>query len=300
MDHPQEIKKINASDIDTLEWIGGFFDANGYCTYIKDKRFVGINNTNPIAASIIVNTLSKYDIPVQITERSKPSKSSKKKRWDVLISRNIPYTVSLLEKFTYAKKEALNFLKQNAYNVENAKILQCINSIRNKVVKNKELLLEELNVDYNLDVEKNPKIELTNFCNVNYLAGIIDAVGILEINQQNHKHVDEDSFTPIVEIKSFNKLIITNCYSTLKNINIGCHLFTQPENKSNYISWELKSSGIKRIHFFGYKLSDRLMIKKQCLELMTKYCEDKLRMSNRIDDIGYNVKSAIDALNKTF
>ena len=81
MDNPQETKKM---DISEIQWLAGFFEAEGSISF-NYKPCVDIVNTCPKTIFYLKNILERFGIKVGINEREKPSKSSKKKRWDIFL-----------------------------------------------------------------------------------------------------------------------------------------------------------------------------------------------------------------------
>lgn len=310
MDNPQETNKNNLTienNINDLKWVGGFFDGEGSLSFSSGyPRFV-IVNTNPIAISKCSLILRKNGLDPKISERSKPSKSSKKKRWDIYLSGENTYkAVILLENYIYGKKNQTGLIKEY---VENKKYecdiyhqkMQYLNQTNNIIIIDDNILKEKLGFEFEKNhlnhIDDNSKINKTDFCDAYYLSGIIDAEGTIGMNQIQRHNANTDRFTPVISLVNTNKEIITRCYSTLLNLGIGCHISTRDNMKRNRVRWDLLISGVKRCKDLSEILRDKLIVKKQQNELLNLYCYHRLDNPKSINEIGYEYKMAIQKLN---
>jgi hypothetical protein len=146
--------------------------------------------------------------------------------------------------------------------------------------------------------DNNTKIDIDDFCDEYYFAGVFDAEGTVGINKRENKYVDTDRFTPFVSFVNTNKKILSCCCSTLKNKEIGFFIATRDKQKRNRVRWDVKTSGIKRVISLAEKIMDKTTVKTQQLNLIYSYCNARLKEPKSINDIGLSFKASIEALNK--
>lgn len=318
------------------KWLGGYFDVQGSCSFVKDSPSLIINNSNPKIAYICSSLFRKNNISSRITERSKPSKSSKKKRWDILIDdpKEVVKAAKFLRNYAYGKREQLDLIieyigsqRSLKYFVNKMKYLNQTNHI---LVLDEEKLWEYLkfqSFEKPLTAsDENSRIVKDDFCDLDYLAGVLDGAGIIEISQQQGKYLNSDKFEPRIKIVSKNKEVVTKCFSTIKSLT-GCLIkFSPQENSSlennfsaqngkvkdfsgnpnrislqqkNYGKWELLVSGIMRVKELAEVMRDKLVLKKQQMELLYLYSWEKIRSKkNLVNDTGYSIKMALKNLDR--
>ena len=301
MDNPQVTKDLNE------KWLGGFFDAVGYCKFTLNNPEIGIINTNPIAISRCFSIFKNNDIIPKISDKSKPSKSSKKKRWDLFIEGKECFkAASFLKNLIYGKKEQMDLiLEYKKYNNNEEKYHQkmiYLNQTNHFLINDDEFLYNTLGFYVNKiheNVNKNSLlIEKTDFNDIYYLSGILDGIGIISIEQKYNKYRDTDKFTPKISISNTNKEIISKCYSTIINSKIGCHILTLDNNKLNRAKWDICVSGTKRTYDLSLFLLDKLFVKRQQIEEIFAYLTQRINEPKGIDTFGYNYMEAINALNR--
>jgi len=313
MDNPQETNGKNLiieNNINDLKWLGGFFDGEGSLSFATGNPRLTIVNTNPVAISKCLIIFRKNNINAKVSERSKPSKSSKKKRWDIYLkTEETRQSIELLEDYIFGKKSQINLLKQYFENkIDKVDIyhqkMQYLNQTNNILIINDEMLKLKLGFDFEKThlnhIDNNSKIYKTDFADLYYLAGVLDAEGTIHINQKENKHRpngETDRFTPTISLVNTNKEIITRCYSTLLNLGIGCHISTRDNLQRNRVRWDLLISGVKRCKDLSEYLKDKLVVKKQQNELLNLYCYHRLDNPKSINEIGYEYKMAIQKLN---
>lgn len=308
MDNPQETNGNNLimeNNINDLKWLGGFFDGEGSLTFATGNPRLTIINTNPIAISKCVSLFKKNNINAKVSEKSNPSKSSKKKRWDIYLNTEETHkAILLLEELIYGKKNQLNLIKEYFDNKKDScdiyhQKMQYLNQTNNILIIDDEILKIKLGFDFEKNhlnhIDNNSKINKTEFCDLYYLSGILDAEGTIGINQRENRNTDR--FTPTISLVNTNKEIITRCYSTLLNLGIGCHISTRDNMKRNRVRWDLLISGVKRCRDLSENLKDKLVIKRQQNELLNLYCYHRLDNPKSINEMGYEYKMAIQKLN---
>jgi len=310
MDNPQGTNNKNLiikNNINDLKWLGGFFDGKGSISFSSGCPRLTIVNTNPIAISKCRTIFVKNDIDAKISERSKPSKSSKKKRWDIYCKAEDTHkSILLLENYIYGKKKQVELIKDYFNNQnKNAEIyhqkMQYLNQTNNIIIIDDEILKLKLEFEFEKDYlnneNNNSRIEKNNFNDLYYLCGILDAEGTFQISQRSNHHCKTDRFTPTISLVNTNKEIITRCYSTLLNLGIGCHISTRDNMKRNRVRWDLLVSGVKRCNDLSNLLKDKLIVKRSQNELLNLYCYHRLDNPKSINEMGYEYKMAIQKLN---
>jgi hypothetical protein len=291
-----------------LHWIAGFFDGEGSFSFAAGSPSVSLVNTDPQACLLVINTMRSYGIEAKINERSKPSKSSKKKRWDVFINQaeECIKFCKLMKPYIKGKTKQLDLILEYESIRKNTKQfhkrMMFLNQTNNILVLTKDKLIEKLGFvppdewvfeEYNGD---NAKIGHSDFNNLYYLAGIIDAEGTININQRKNKHRNTDRFTPSVGIVNTNKEICKLVLSTIKLNNIGCHVQTRVPTNRNRIRWDLCIGGVNRVFSFGNIMIDKVRVKHKQLELLLSYAGERTVSPKSVNLTGYVTKMAIQSL----
>jgi hypothetical protein len=309
------INQLSEVDPMKLNWCAGFFDAKGSFSLSNGLVKIIIENTNPVAISYFYEVMEKNSIQFKISERSKPSKSSKKKRWDMFIledDKNILKFVNLMKNKILGKEKQLFLVEEFLFNLKNKqdfyeKMMKYLNQTCYMFINDDEKLWEKLGfVPDMIDHKKIDKdyhiVEINDFNNLDYLAGLLDADGIISMNTRYNKHskqIDRDRYIPIISFTNTNKKIINNVCSTLKNNKIGYHVQFKIDEQRNRGKWNIQTSGIKRVLHLSNFLKNKLIIKKQQMDLINSYC--KLKFEDVIGNnssVGLSYKDAIDVLNK--
>ncbi len=303
-------------DYSILSWCGGFFDGEGSFSFFSGNPQICIMNTNPLAVSFFFEIMKKYDVEFIISEKSKTSKSSKKKRWDIYLQKeeDIKKFVCLMENYIYGKKKQL-FLVKNFYEeIKQGKrsykkiakdyhqIMMYYNQMSNFVILDENAFWEKLGFDigfrhHDLIDEENTNIVVTSFNDLHYFAGFIDAKAVISINKRN-MNKSYDRYVPEIKIRSMNKEIIQRCCSTCYNNSIGYYVEQKLDVRKNKVKWIISISGVKRIHKLCEILEDKLIIKNRQLDLIHKYCSLRLKDLLSKNDFASSFKESIDALNK--
>jgi len=297
---------MNPTTIDLLNWIGGFFDGEGSFSFSQGSPSVVLVNTDPQACFLVMNTMKTFGIDAKINERSKPGKSSKKKRWDVFINQAEesfkfcelmkPYIrgkskqLELIQEYQNIRKSAQEFHRK----------MQFLNQSNNILIIDKSKFLEKLGFDiqewkYEIYDTNNDKLNQTDFSNTDYIAGLFDAEGCVNINMRKNKSCNTDRFIPQIMFTNTNKVIIENFYSAMKNNQIGCHITSRIPTERNRIRWDLIVSGLSRTKKVCDLLVDKSRIKNKQIELMLAYLNERLLDPKSINTTGYNVKMAIQS-----
>ena len=296
-----------------LSWCAGFFDGEGSFSFAAKCPYVLINNTNPLAVTKFAIEMKKNNVNFKITERSKPSKSSKKKRWDLYLSNNeeIKKFISLMKNYINGKSLQLhllsNYYEDNNYNNYEDKVndynelMKYYNQINNILIQDENKLFNKLGYipeikRHQFISEELKEIKTDTYKDIDYLSGIIDAEGSIYINKRQNKKRNTDRFTPWISITNTNKKIIECCCSTLKNCDIRYYIFCR-ENR-NRCRWDIIISGIKRTIKLSELLKNKLIIKNRQLDLIYEYCNSRLLDLVSDNQLGASFKESIEALNK--
>lgn len=312
MDNPQVIKKTKTidneaivTDQEKLKWLGGYFDALGSCLISHESCSVRLMNINPHAAFRIYSIFKNHGITSQIGKNIKSPKG-KKKRWNLVIEGEEAFSAAkLILDFCPGKNKQLLTLCQYP-RLTNKDYLSKMMSYLNKT--NKQLIQsdKELWKDLGFEIKKmhqnvnehNKKINLTNFDDWNYVAGLFDASAEIGLDRHEKKYRDTDYYNPYVKFGSVNKEIIESVFSTMKNDKIGCHInFSVPMTK-NRGKWTITVSGVKRILSLSHYLSDKLAVRFKQFQLLYEYCLERDVAHKGVDITGQSCKEAIDALNR--
>ena len=300
----------------TIEWCAGFFDGEGSFSFSSKSPVITVVNTNPIAVSAFATCMLQNNIVFKISERSKPSKSSKKKRWDLYLSNkdNICAFLKLMKNKIIGKNLQLNlmnnFYDDRQYNSYYNKIqdynelMKYFNQTNNILIIDENKLIEKLGglpeIKMHKCADKNNTIIIPNKIglNIDYFAGIIDAEGSIVMNTRESKRSSNDRYTPVISIVNTNVEIIRECCSILKQNNIGYHVQCRYPLNRNRVRFDVMISGIKRVYKLSNLLKNKLIIKNRQNDLLLQYCEMRLIDLNSFNNIGDSFKESIEALNK--
>lgn len=300
-----------------LSWCGGFFDGEGSFSFASKCPNINIVNTNPLAVSNFLGVMKKNNINFKVSERSKPSKSSKKKRWDMYImnqSEVLPF-LDLMQEYIHGKKKQL-FLMKNFFEETEKRarkysdivddyhqVMMYYNQISNILIVDENKLFQKLGFQldfkhHDIANEENTKIETNDFFNdLYYVAGIIDAEGTIYINKRNVNN-SMDRYIPSIGFVNTNKEIVKQCCSVLKNNNIGYHVQSRTIEGRNRIRWDVSVTGVKRVEKLSALLIGKLIIKNRQIELIHKYCSFRLDDILSKNDLANSFKESIEVLNK--
>lgn len=308
MDNPQETEKLN-----NIKWLAGFFDAEGSISF-NYKPNIDIVNTCAKTIFHIKFVMDSIGIDVGINEREKPSKSSKKKRWDIFLRHEdqIKPFLSYVKPFVYGKQQQLETILE-WYNkkdktLDYADKIHFLNQLNHIIVLNdkKEKIKQKLKTDSLL---KYSDIQLLNdedgiintylsFNDCNYIAGLLDGDGCFNLNRRNTK--TSLRYTPQVMLINTNKEIIKRYCSFLKNNDIGYHVSFRTAGKTtNRRRWDIVVSGVKRCQKFCSLLQESLISKKEQCNLLLQYSQFRLlNEKNNNNEIGLECKKALEGMRR--
>jgi hypothetical protein len=308
MDNPQETKKVNS-----LKWLGGFFDAEGSVSF-NYQPCVDIVNTCPKSIFEIKLILNSIGINFGINEREKPSKSSKKKRWDIFLRHKEQIIVFLenLKPCIYGKKKQLNLIDEwykGSIKFDIAEKIKFLNQLDNIVVSSykKEDVMTKLKTnnlkkyeDINVLDENDGKVDNYNDFNCKYyISGLIDGDGCFNMNRRFCKY-NRNRYIPQVLFINTNKEIIKRYCSVLQNNKIGYYVnFRLAGKTTNRKRWDIMTSGVRRCEKMCSFLSDSIISKKEQCDLLLNYCKYRLlNEKSKNDEIGFECKMALQNLRK--
>lgn len=284
-----------------LNWLAGYFDIKGSCTTTLASPMIQILNTNPKIAATAYSIFKTKGIESTISERSHPSKSSKKKRWDVFAEKNEAIKIAkLLLPYSKGKQEQLSLLQQEHYDPIYLKYLNWTNHtlIGDNLTFYTKFESNKYN-EHNLATDENARITTDDFNNKDWLAGVIDATADIKLSQMDKKGKLAAQFNPIIEIEHQNKKIITAICSTLKNNSVGFHVSFSISKTRNMGKWRVTVSGFKRVRMLLRFIMTHLLVKKEISELLNIYIHRRLKEDRKsIDDLGYSTREAIITMEK--
>jgi len=306
MDNPQETEKSNMS------WLAGFFDAEGSVSF-NYKPCIDIVNTCARTSFYIKDILNKIGIEAGINKREKPSKSSKKPRWDIFLRHEeqiLPF-LKYVKPYVKGKKFQLDLI-EDWYNGNKtkdvAKKIQCANQILNKIilVEKKDKVKEKLEIEYlnfYFDIpvlnDEDGFISCINFDDLDYIAGLIDGDGCVNMHYIASKRSKLGRYTPQVLFINTDKQIITSYCSVLKNNNIGYNVqFRTAGKATNRRRWDIVVSGVKRTKNILELITDKLKTKKEQANLLLQYCISRLQEPKTINDYGFECKNALEGMKR--
>jgi len=310
MDNPQETEQLN-----NIKWLAGFFDAEGSVSF-NYKPNIDIVNTCARTIFHIKFIMDSIGVSIGINEREKPSKSSKKKRWDIFLRHEKQITPFLIhvKKFVYGKQRQLDLIEE-WYNGKNETIdyadkIKFLNQLNNIIVipGKKEKVKEKLKTDtlfkYNdiqvLNEDDGLIITYNNFNDNYYAAGLIDGDGCFNLHFRNTK--TNVRYTPQVMLINTNKEIIKRYNSFLKHNNIGYHVSFRTAGKTtNRRRWDIVVSGVRRCEKLCSLLMPALYTKKEQCNLLLQYCKFRLlNEKSRNNEIGLECKKALEGMRKGY
>lgn len=292
-------------DVPKIKWLGGYFDIRGTCALTATGPLIQILNSSPKVSMLAYSLFKRSGIETTISERSRPSKSSKKKRWDVFINspKEVIKASRLLKEVVIGKREQLEILEGGVYPVENIKRMKYLNSTNNILIADNNKLFLELGFKQTEHCQadrEHSTLSQTDFCDADWLAGVLDAIGIFKIDVMNLRTKDMYKCTPMISIEHHNKKVIEAVYSTLRNLKTGCHIRFFVSEVKNRGKWTVTVSGFKRVKFLAHLLLDHLFIKREELNLINLYIHRRLsEPKGSIDELGYSTKCALDEMDKT-
>lgn len=302
MDNPQETEKSN------IQWLAGFFDAEGSVSF-NYKPNLDFVNTCPRTSFHIKDVLAKLDINAGIHYREKPSKSSKKPRWDIFLRHEyqVKSFLKYVMPFIYGKQKQLQLI-EDWYAQKEEHIQEKIkfaNQINNIIISKPGKVRTLLKTD---DLSKYPDIpvlsdedgfirEYPDFMMWPYVAGLIDGDGCFNMHFRASKRSKFGRYAPQVMLINTNKEIIRRFCSTLKNSNIGFNVSFRTAGKTtNRRRWDIIISGIKRCEKICEKLYPHLETKKEQCNLLLQYCKHRLLTPKTINEIGFECKQALQGM----
>ena len=259
--------------------------------------------------------MAKNDINLKISERSKPGKSSKKKRWDIYTNNKIELQkfIKIMEPYILGKNRQLQLINNFYETIQNKQmkdvlkdyheLMQYYNQSSHLLIIDENKLFVKIGwkptiAQHVLANEENVRINTDDSNLIWYLAGIIDAEGSICMNERYTDHSSNYRFSPVVSLTNTNKKIIQCCCSTLKNNGIGYHVQVRINPDRNRIRWDIMVSGIKRVKSLTDLLNGKLTIKNRQNELLNKYCNLRLQNLFIKNDFGSSFKESVEALNK--
>jgi len=298
-------------------WAGGFFDAKGYFTFFMNNPQIVLINENPLAVTRFLEVMAKNDIHFRVSEKSKPSKSSKKKRWDLyLLKKNdIENFLNIMEPFIYGKNMQLQLMKNFYFDIDEMKkklkriisdyedLMKYYNQSSHMLIYDENILFERIGwkptvVQHYTVCDELSRVLYDRFDDLDYLSGILDANGTIEISQHAVKNSSMNKFIPIISFSSSNREIINRCCSTLKNNNIGHHIEFKVNEQYNKGRWQITISGEKRVKSLSSIIKDKLIVKNRQMHIIEKYCTVKTEDLVNENQFGASFRESIDALNK--
>jgi len=291
----------------SIKWFAGFFDVKGLVCF-HNKPSIEIVNIGARTSFRIKEILSDIGIEVGRHKREKPSKSSKKPRWDIFLKdeKQILLFLKFIKPYVISKKFQLDLIEEWYSTKEDiTKKIKFANNLRNKIISNVDEATKKLktnNLEEFLDIpllnDDDSYIVTNSFSDLYYFAGLIDGNGFIRLNHRSEKKKD-GKYIPQVNFSNTNKETIKTYCSICKNNSIAYHIYfrknvTIAEKKR----WDIDIVGIKRNKTMLEKVVDKLEIKKEQANLLLQYCKHRLLNPESIDDIGFECKKVLEGMKK--
>ncbi len=292
-----------------VKWLAGFFDAEGSVSF-NYKPNLDLVNTSATTMFQIKDMMNRLNIDLGMNFREKPSKSSKKPRWDIFLRHQhqiIPF-IEHIGPFIVGKQFQLQMV-QDWYNEPFdgiKKKIQFANQVNNKIVSNPTKVMEKLGVkklniydDILVLTDEDSYILTNTFNDMDYLAGLLDGEGTINMHYRASKRSSLGRYTPQIIFNNTDKIIVKYYCSTLANSNIPYHVsFRQAGTTSNRRRWDIVVSGVKRCERLSGLLVDKLEIKKEQCNLLLQYCKHRLMSPKSINELGKETKTALEGMRK--
>ncbi len=305
MDNPQETEKLN------IKWLAGFFDAEGSVSF-NYKPNIDIVNTCPRTIFHIKNIFHNLGIKIGINKREKPSKSSKKIRWDIYLrhEHQIKPFLKYISPFVYGKKKQLEIINDWYNNPEKdmSEKIKYANQLWNIVVCKPDIIKQKLKTSF---LNKYNDIPILNdedgninvykdFICWKYVGGLIDGDGCFNMNYRACKGNQKNGrYTPQILFVNTNKEIIKRYCSVLKNNDIGYYITFRIAGKTtNRRRWDVIVSGVKRCEKICSYLVNNVETKKEQCDLLLQYCKYRLLYPKKENEIGFECKTALQGMRK--
>jgi len=306
MDNPQETDNLNIKCsslcikcFSNIKWLAGFFDAEGSIN-LNDGPSIDIINNCSRMSFFIKDILNSIGINADINEREKPSKSSKKPRWNIFLRDELQIKLFLkhVKPFVRSKQLQLDLIKEwyDTKSVDIKNKVKFANKFKDRIITSK---VEEKYPDIPVLNDDDGIITYGNFSDLDYVAGLIDGDGSINLNCKDSKK--QNIYTPQVLFVNTNKIIVKSYCSTLKNINVGHIIKFRTEGEvTKRRRWDIKVSGIKRCCNFLEQIKDHLEIKREQANLLLQYCKHRLTTNKTEDNLGFDCKKSIEGMQKGF
>ncbi|KKK61953.1 hypothetical protein LCGC14_3009180, partial [marine sediment metagenome] len=240
------------------QWLAGFFDAEGSVSF-NYKPNLDLVNTSATTMFQIKDLLNILNINIGMNEREKPSKSSKRPRWDIFLRHEEQIKPFLTEIGPYIQgKQFQLHLVQEWYEKPFDGLKQKIqfaNQVHNKIILNTSKVMQKLGVkkldmydDIPVLTDEDSYITTDNsFNDMDYLAGLLDGEGTINMHYRASKRSSLGRYTPQVLFNNTDKVIVKRYCSVLVNNNIPYHIsFRKAGTTSNRKRWDIIVSGVKR------------------------------------------------------
>jgi len=292
-----------------VKWLAGFFDAEGSVSF-NYKPNIDLVNTSAATMFQIKDLMNKLNIDLNMNFREKPSKSSKKPRWDIFLRHEyqiIPF-IKHIGPYVFGKQFQLQMIK-DWYNKPFDGIkekIQFTNQVNNKIISNSTKVMEKLGVtkleiydDIPVLTDEDSYITTNTFNDIEYFAGLLDGEGTINIHYRASSGTSLGRYTPQILFNNTDKIII-KCYcSTLVNNNIPYHIsFRQAGTTSNRRRWDVMVSGVKRCERLSSLLVNHLETKREQCNLLLQYCKHRLLSPKSINELGKETKTALQQMRK--
>lgn len=216
--------------------------------------------------------------------------------------KEIAKTAELLKDYVCGKREQLETFFRGT-NTDSVNQMKYLNSTNHILIADNQKLFLDLGFEryeHQLAEQSNSVLSPSQYCDLDWLAGVIDAIGIFKIDIMDLKSKNMYKCCPLLTIEHHNKNVIEAIYSTLRNAKTGCHIRFFVSEIKNRGKWTITVSGFKRVKFLSHLLLDHLFVKKEQLNLINLYIHKRLaEPKNSIDELGYSTKCALDEMNKT-
>ena len=306
MDNPQETDNLNIKCntqsikcLSNIKWLAGFFDTEGSIAFTTEPS-INIINTCSRMSFFIKDILNSIRINASINDSEKPSKSSKKPRWNITLKDKDQIKLFIKHLRPFIKTKILQLdLVDEWYNTNDEKIkdkIKFVNEFKDKIYLNQ---VEKKYPDIPVLNDEDGIITYGTFLDLDYLAGLLDGDGNIKLDCQIKRR--EVKYIPQVLFINTNKVTVNNYCSILKNINVGHKInFRRSGKITKRRRWDITVLGIKRCCNFLEQVKDRLEIRREQANLLLQYCKHRLMTPIKEDNLGFDCKKSLENMQKGF
>lgn len=134
---------------------------------------------------------------------------------------------------------------------------------------------------------------------IGWLAGIIEGEGCFTLQKRANRA--KTSWTPLVQITNTNPLIIQKAQRVLKDLGLGCYVYTQAQKRYR-ICYRVVTLGLKRVQRLLQVVEPYIDCRKEQLESLKVWVNSRLSRERgaEINDLEQFVMNRLSQLNRPY